>query len=153
MLNLSRSISDRGGLRGGGGLGGWMHFLGFRPPADRFAKFLDIHFLVVTDPKNFLKAPIYTIFFWGGGERFFWLVFSKICSSAENLAQTGSFECFGRGSFDCIYLTNHTLWYLRQPFIFKTVFFLKSSSHFETLSEHQMAIFGKSFAFYAEMLF
>ena len=92
MLNLSRSVSDRGGFRGGGGVGWGDALFRISTPCRPLCNILRYPFLV-TDQKNFLKAPIYTFF--GGGDAFFGLFFQKFASSAENLAQTGSFECFG----------------------------------------------------------
>ena len=79
---------------------------GIRPPADpkgpHFDTFSEIHFLP-TDPKIFLKAPIYTNF---EGERApkktlffvknFLTVFQKLACGAENLAKVGAKQCFGR---------------------------------------------------------
>ena len=76
-----------------------------------FDSFSEIHFWP-TDPKIFLKAPIYTNY---EGERapqktrffcqnfskiaqkrLFWLFFQKFACGAENLAKVGAKQCFGR---------------------------------------------------------
>ena len=88
-------IEDRGGFRGGGGGGGRTPPpSGIRPPADPkgppFDTFSEIHFWR-TDPKIFLKAPIYTNF---EGERapkknaIFLSKFFKKCP------KTAFFDCF-----------------------------------------------------------
>ena len=114
--NMPRPGADLGGGRGGGR----PPPSGIPPPADPkgppFDTFSEIHFWL-TDPKIFLKAPSAPIHTNFEGERApkkkrdflskffkkcpktaFLTVFSKIClrRSAQNLAEIGAKQCFGR---------------------------------------------------------